>query len=109
MMANTLNSDDTAKPDILTDIVAHVLALGATRFHVNQSYDRENVWAIKGPVEFRVASFRLDSANGSELRNTLQKGQTTIIVNGAEYLLDIEISDSADEREFRVTIKPSTP
>jgi hypothetical protein len=104
MMAPTPDDAGSGKPDILTDIVAQVLALGATRFEVNRSYDQENVWAIKGPVDFSVASFGLNSVEGRQLRSMLEKGQTTVLVNGSEYLLEVETADSSGEGIIRATI-----
>jgi hypothetical protein len=108
-MAGSPDFTGSEKADVLAQIVAQVLAIGAAHFQVNRNYDQENVWAIKGPVEFSVASFRLDSAKARELRNALEKGQTTVVVNGSEYLLVVETSDSAGDRGFRVTIKPKKP
>src|SRR4051812_16630737 len=85
----------------LADIVAQVIAIGATRFEVCRNYDQENVWAVKGPVEFSVVSFPSDSANARSLRNELEKGQITVVVNGIDYFLVLDTCDSARERQLR--------
>jgi len=94
---------------ILTDIMAQVLAIGATRFDVNQDYGQGEVWAVKGPLELSVASFPSDSAKAIELRRKLHElkaNQVNIAVNESEYLLGIEIVNTSGLEEFQVTITP---
>ena len=100
------------KADFLTDIVARVITMGATRFEVNQDYGQEEVWAVKGPLELSVASFPSDSAKATELRrklHDLKANPTNMVVNGSEYVLAIETVTSSGQEGFQVTVTPSQP
>jgi hypothetical protein len=71
-----------------------VLAAGATRFEVNRVYGHEDVWAVKGPMEFNVASFHSDSAAGAALWESLQDSTAQPIhlsVDGTEYHLGVQV------------------
>ena len=100
------------KADILADIVAQIITMGATRFEVNQDYGQGEVWAVKGPLELRVASFPWESAKAVELRKTLhdlKANDSKMVVNGSEYLLAVEGVNSSGRERFQVTITPSQP
>jgi hypothetical protein len=110
MKAPTTHGAGPVKTDILSDVIAQVLAMGATRFKLNQDYGQAEVWAVKGPLELSIASFKSDSAKAIELGRRLHElkaNQMSIVVNGNECLLVVETSDSGRERTFRVTIRPN--
>ncbi len=94
------------KTDILAEIIARVLAIGTIRFEVNKDYSQAEVWAIKGPLELSVASFPADSAKAIALRrklHDLKANPTSVVVNGSEYLLTIEVVNPSGQEEFQVT------
>jgi hypothetical protein len=99
------------KPDILADIVARVLAAGATDFEAEDEDGREQVCAMKGLKGFGVASFRSDSQEARELRkrlSALKEKPGKITIQGVEYVLRAMVWDSCGEGWFRVKIKPVT-
>ena len=112
MKAPTAHGAETKKADILTDVITQVLAMGATRFEVNQDYGQGEVWAVKGPLELSIASFPSDSAKATELTRTLHELKAkpaNMTVNESEYLLRIEVDSSSGQEQFQVTIAPFKP
>jgi hypothetical protein len=112
MKAPTAHGVGPKKADILTDVITQVLAMGATRFEVNQDYGQGEVWAVKGPLELSIASFPSDSAKAIELTRTLHElkaNPANMMVNGSEYRLGIEIVNLSDHEEFEVTVTPFKP
>jgi len=100
----------TAKPrspDVVAEVVARVLATGATEFEVEYKDGEEQVVAFRGAFGVGVAAFRADSEDAQELRRQLyaaRKKRRKIVHAGAEYALRVKIFDSFGENAFRVTI-----
>ena len=97
-------------PDVLAEVVARVLAAGATEFEVEYKDHEEHVVAFSGAVGVGVATFRSDSEDAHELRSqlyALKKKRRKIIRAGVEYRLSVKIFDSFGEDAFRVTITGS--
>jgi hypothetical protein len=98
---------DPQKPDVLTDVVAKVLSIGANEFEVEYKDGHEEICAMRGPIGFGVASLKSSSAQAQELRTRLcdaKKKRQRVIVDGNEYVLRVEIFESFGEDAFRVTI-----
>jgi hypothetical protein len=98
-------------PDVLTEVVARILASGATEFEVEYRDCKEHVVALfNGAVGVGVATFPSDSDDAQELRSqlyALKKRRRKFIHAGVEYGLRVRISDSFGEDAFRVTITKS--
>ena len=100
----------TRNPDVLTQIVARVLAAGATEFEVEYKDGEEHVVAFNGALGVGVAAFRSDSEDAQELRRqlyALKKKRRKIIHAGVEYVLRVTTFDSFGEVAFRGTITRS--
>ena len=94
-------------PDVLAEVVARVLAAGATEFEVEYEDGEEHVVAFSGAVGVGVAAFPSASEDGQDLRRQLyavSKKRRKILHAGAEYGLRVKIFDSFGEDAFRVTI-----
>ena len=97
-------------PDVLAQVVARVLATGATEFEVEYKDGEEHVVAFSGAVGIGVAAFRSDSDDAQDLRQqlyALNKKRRKIIHAGVEYELRVKIFDSFGEDAFRATITRS--
>jgi hypothetical protein len=97
-------------PDVLAEVVARVLAAGATEFEVEYKDGEEHVVAFSGAMGIGVAAFRSDSADAQDLRRqlyALKNKRRKIIHAGVEYGLRVKIFDSFGEDAFRVTIARS--
>jgi hypothetical protein len=97
-------------PDVLAEVVARVLAAGATEFEVEYKDGEEHVVAFSGAVGIGVAAFRSDSDDAQDLRRqlyALNKKRRKIIHAGVEYGLRVKIFDSFSEDAFRGTITKS--
>ena len=97
-------------PDVLAEVVARVLATGATEFEVEYKVGEEHVVAFSGAMGIGVAAFRSDSTDAQDLRRqlyALNKKRWKIIQAGVEYGLRVKIFDSFGEDAFRVTIARS--
>ena len=97
-------------PDVLAQVVARVLATGATEFEVEYKDGEELVVAFSGAVGIGVAAFRSNSDDAQDLRQqlyALKKKRRKIIHAGVEYGLRVKIFDSFGEDAFRVTIARS--
>ncbi len=94
-------------PDVLVEVVARVLAVGATEFEVEHKDGEELVLACNGPVGVGIAAYRSDTDEASELRRQLyaaKKKRREIVHAGVTYALRVEIFDSFGEDTFRGTI-----
>ena len=94
-------------PDVLAEVVARVLATGATEFEVEYKDGEEQVVAFSGAVGIGVAAFRSDSNEAQHLHRqlyALNKKRRKIIHAGVEYGLRVKIFDYFGEDAFRVTI-----
>ena len=97
-------------PDVLAQVVARVLATGATEFEVEYKDGEEQVVAFSGAVGIGVAAFRSDSDDAQDLRQqlyALNKKRRKIIHAEVEYGLRVKIFDSFGEDAFRATITRS--
>ena len=94
-------------PDVLAEVVARVLAAGATEFEVEYKDGEEHVVAFSGAAGVGVAAFCSDSDDAQELRRqlyALNKKRRKIIHAGVECGLRVKIFDSFGEDAFRCTI-----
>ena len=97
-------------PDVLAEVVARVLAAGATEFEVEYQDGEEHVVAFSGAVGVGVAAFPSASKDAKDLRRQLyavSKKRGKILHAGVEYGLRVKIFDSFGEDAFRVTITKS--
>jgi len=101
---------EARNPDVLTGVVARVLAAGATEFEVEHKDGEALVVAFNGAVGVGIAAFRSDSDHPLGLRRqlySLRKKRRKIIHAGVEYGLRVETFDSFGEHAFRGTITRS--
>ena len=97
-------------PDVLAEVVARVLATGASEFELEYKDGEEHVVAFSGAVGVGVAAFPSDSEDAQELRRQLYAGNKKgrkILHAGAVFALRVKIFDSFGEDAFRVTITRS--
>lgn len=100
----------TKNPDVIAEVVARVLAVGATEFEVEYKDGEELVVAFSKGVGVGVAAFHSDSDDARELRSqlyALKKKRQKIVHAGVEYVLRVKIFNSFGEDAFRVTITRS--
>lgn len=94
-------------PNVLAEVVARILAAGATEFQVEYKDREEHVMALSGVVGIGVATFRADSEDARQLRSELydlEKKRRKIVHAGVDYWLRAKVFDSFGEDAFRVTI-----
>ena len=97
-------------PDVLAEVVARVLTVGATNFEMEYKEGEEHVVAFSGAVGVEVSALPSASEDGQVLRRQLyaaSKKRRKILHAGAEYGLRVKIFDSFGENAFRVTITKS--
>jgi|ERR1035437_9946895 hypothetical protein len=97
-------------PDVLAEVVARVLAAGATEFEVEYKDGEEHIVAFSGAVGVGVAAFPSASEDAQDLRRQLyavSKKRRKILRAWAEYGLRVKVFDSFGEDAFRVTITRS--
>jgi hypothetical protein len=97
-------------PDVLAEVVARVLAAGATEFEVEYKDGEEHIVAFSGAVGVGVAAFPSASEDAQDLRRQLyavSKKRRKILHAWAEYGLRVKVFDSFGEDAFRVTITRS--
>ena len=98
---------DSRNPDVLTEVVARVLAAGASEFEVEYKSGKEHVVAYRGPVGIGITDFPSTSEDTRKLRSQLyavSKKRRNILHAGTEYGLRVKVFDSFGEDAFRVTI-----
>ena len=97
----------TERNDILLELVAKTLAVGATEMQVEYEDREEHVLASQEGVGFGIA--RLDASEEAQaLREALyqiRRKQKIVTIEGVEYRLRAQIHQSFGEDVFRVTIK----
>jgi hypothetical protein len=101
---------EAKNPEILTEVVARVLATGAAEFEVEYKDGEELVVAFNGAVGVGIAAFRSNTDDARELRRqlySLRKKRRKIIHAGVEYSLRVETFDSFGEVAFRGAITRS--
>ena len=101
----------TNNPDVLAEVVARVLAVGATEFEVERKDGEELVLACNGALGVGIAAYRSNSDKAPELRRQLyaaKKKRRKIVHAGVMYALRVEIFDSFGENAFRGTITKTT-
>jgi hypothetical protein len=101
----------TRNPDVLAEVVARILAAGATEFEMEYEDGEELVVAFNGPVGVGVAAYRSDSDEAAELRRQLyaaKKKHREIVHAGVTYAMRVKIFDSFGEDAFRGTITKKT-
>ncbi len=93
--------------DVLADIVARAIGLGADAVEVEYKDRHEEITAMKGNVGFGIGDLPSESAEAAALRDELWKMRrkvTTIRVSGVEYKLKVSVFDSFGETAFRLEI-----
>ena len=94
--------------DILLELVAKTLAVGATEMLVEYEGREERVFAFREGVGFGIASLDASSEEAQALREALyqiRRKQKIVTIEGVEYRLRARIHESFGEDVFRVTIK----
>jgi hypothetical protein len=94
--------------DILLELVAKTLAVGATEMLVEYEGREERVFAFREGVGFGIASLDASSEEAQALREALyqiRRKQKIVTIEGVEYRLRVRIHQSFGEDVFRVTIK----
>ena len=94
--------------DILLELVAKVLEVGATEMEVEYEGREEHVLAVREGIGVGIARFNSGSQQAQSLREMLyqiSEKPKSITVGGVEYRLRVHIHESFGEDEFRVTNK----
>jgi hypothetical protein len=98
----------TESNDILLELVAKTLAVGAYEMQVEYEDRKEHVFAFQEGVGFGIASLDASSEEAQALREALyqiRRKQKIVTIEGVEYRLRARIHQSFGEDVFRVTIK----
>jgi hypothetical protein len=98
--------------DILLELVAKTLAVGATEMQVEYEDREEHVLAFQEGVGFGIARLDASSEEAQALREALyqiRRKQKIVTIEGVEYRLRARIHQSFGEDVFRVTIKKAKP
>jgi hypothetical protein len=98
----------TESNDILLELVAKTLAVGATEMQVEYEDREEHVLAFQEGVGFGIARLDASSEEAQALREALyqiKRKQKIVTIEGVEYRLRARIHQSFGEDVFRVTIK----
>ena|SRR4249919_2743396 len=98
----------TESNDILLELVAKTLAVGAYEMQVEYEDRKEHVLAFQEGVGFGIASLDASSEEAQALREALyqiRRKQKIVTIEGVEYRLRARIHQSFGEDVFRVTIK----
>ena len=98
----------TESNDILLELVAKTLAVGATEMQVEYEDREEHVLAFQEGVGFGIARLDASSEEAQALREALyqiKRKQKIVTIEGVEYRLRARIDQSFGEDVFRVTIK----
>ena len=98
----------TESNDILLELVAKTLAVGAYEMQVEYEDRKEHVFAFEEGVGFGIASLDASSEEAQALREALyqiRRKQKIVTIEGVEYRLRARIHQSFGEDVFRVTIK----
>ena len=98
----------TESNDILLELVAKTLAVGAYEMQVEYEDRKEHVFAFQEGVGFGIASVDASSEEVQALREALyqiRRKQKIVTVEGVQYRLRARIHLSFGEDVFRVTIK----
>jgi hypothetical protein len=94
--------------DILLELVAKTLAVGAYKMQVEYEDREEHVLAFQERFGFGIARLDASSEEAQALREALYKirrKQKIVTIEGVEYRLRARIHQSFGEDVFRVTIK----
>jgi hypothetical protein len=98
----------TESNDLLLELVAKTLAVGAYEMQVEYEDRKEHVFAFQEGVGFGIASLDASSEEAHALREALyqiRRKQKIVTIEGVEYRLRARIHQSFGEDVFRVTIK----
>src|ERR1700752_2555000 len=98
----------TESNDILLELVAKTLAVGATEMQVEYEAREEHVLAFQDGVGFGIARLDASSEEAQALREALyqvRRKKKIVIIGGFECPLRTRIHQSFGEDVFRVTIK----
>jgi hypothetical protein len=98
----------TESNDILLELVAKTLAVGAYEMQVEYEDREEHVLAFQEGIGFGIASLDASSEEVQVLREALYKirrKQKIVTIEGVKYRLRARIHQSFGEDVFRVTIK----
>ena len=98
----------TESNDILLELVAKTLAVGASEMQVEYEDREEHVLAFQEGVGFGIARLDASSEEAQVLREALyqiRRKQKIVTIEGVEYRLRARIHQSFGEDVFRVTIK----
>lgn len=90
---------------VLGDLIAEALNLGAEKIEVELKYGKEEVAAMKGSLGFGIATLDSSSPEAETLRDELcelEEKTRAIEVDGRKYRLSVETYDSFGETAFRV-------
>jgi len=94
--------------DILLELVAKTLAVGAYEMQVEYEDRKEHVLAFQEGVGFGIASLDASSEEAQALREALyqiRRKQKIVTIEGVEYRLRARIHQLFGEDVFQVTIK----
>jgi hypothetical protein len=98
----------TESNDILLELAAKTLAVGAYEMQVEYEDRKEHVLAFQEGVGFGIASLDASSEEAQALRAALyqiRRKQKIVTIEGVEYRLRVRIHESFGEDVFRVKIK----
>ena len=98
----------TESNDILLELVAKTLAVGAYEMQVEYEDRKEHVFAFEEGVGFGIASLDASSEEAQALREALyqiRRKQKIVTIEGVEYRLRARIHQLFGKDVFQVTIK----
>jgi len=98
----------TESNDILVELVAKTLTVGAYEMQVEYEDRKEHVLAFQEEVGFGIASLDASNEEAQALREALyqmRRKQKIVTIEGVQYRLRARIRESFGEDVFRVTIK----
>jgi hypothetical protein len=94
--------------DILLELMAKTLAVGAHEMQVEYKDRKELVLAFQEGIGFGIASLDASSEEAQALREVLyqiRRKQKIVTIEGVEYRIRVRIHQSFGEDAFRITIK----
>ena len=95
---------------LLEGLCGHAVSLDTQSIEVTYKDGREWVFANRGNIGIKIASYTSRSADGKELRKNLYaaaKKPVRAVIGGQVYILKVTIFESFGEDAFKVSIDPA--
>lgn len=94
--------------DVLLELVARAIKVGADDMEIEYKNGREEVFAVSSGIGVGIASLDSKSEEARLLREELYaiaRKKRVVRISGCKYTVRVQIFDSFGEDAFRVTIK----